>query len=159
MTETDTGSYDARAAASDYVTATIGNQLFGFAVKDVQDVFALQALTRVPLAPPEIGGVLNLRGRIVTAIDVRRRLGIEPRNDNLGSMAVGIEKGGESYGLIIDQVGEVLTLAPSLLERNPENLDARWRGVSRGVYRLQDSLLVVIDVDLLMSFDSVARAA
>ena len=150
---------DITGLANDFVTVTVGSQLFGIDVNDVQDVFAVQALTRVPLAPPEIGGVLNLRGRIVTAIDIRQRLGLGPRSDALGLMAVGIERGGESYGLIIDQVGEVLTLKADSFDRNPENLDPKWRAVSKGIYRLEDSLLVVIDVDLLMSFGRVARAA
>jgi len=145
--------------ASDYVTVTIGNQLFGISVQAVQDVFSPQAITRVPLAPPEVGGVLNLRGRIVTAIDVRQRLGLPARKDALSSMAVGIEQDGESYGLIIDQIGEVLRLEPEKFERSPENLDPKWRKVSKGVYRLEDTLLVVLDVDLLMKFDDAARAA
>jgi purine-binding chemotaxis protein CheW len=145
--------------ATDYVTVMIGSQLFGMAVCDVQDVFSPQAITRVPLAPPEVGGVLNLRGRIVTAIDVRQRLGLPGRKDGLSSMAVGIEKDGESYGLIVDQIGEVLRLELKKLERIPENLDPRWRKVSKGVYRLEDTLLVVLDVDLLMNFDNAARAA
>lgn len=144
---------------ADYVTVTVGNQLFGIAVGDVHDVFAPQAITRVPLAPPEVGGVLNLRGRIVTAIDVRERLGLPARRDGQSFMAVGIEKDGESYGLIIDQIGEVLRLESGRLERSPENLDPRWRRVSKGVYRLEDTLLVVLDVDLLMNFDGAARAA
>ncbi len=145
--------------ATDYVTVTIGNQLFGISVQDVQDVFSPQAITRVPLAPPEVGGVLNLRGRIVTVIDVRQRLGLPSRKDVLSCMAVGIEKGGESYGLIIDQIGEVLRLEPEKFERSPENLDPKWRKVSKGVYRLEDTLLVVLDVDLLMNFENAARAA
>lgn len=146
-------------SGTDYVTVSIANQLFGIAVRDVQDVFSPQAVTRVPLAPPEVGGVLNLRGRIVTAIDVRARLGLPGRKGALSSMAVGIEKDGESYGLIIDEIGEVVRLEPGKLERSPENLDPRWRKVSKGVYRLEDTLLVVLDVDLLMSFEDAARAA
>jgi purine-binding chemotaxis protein CheW len=138
---------------ADYVTFTIGNQLFGIAVKDVLDVFIPQAITRVPLAPPEVGGVLNLRGRIVTMIDVRERLGLPPRKANSASMAVGIERSGESYGLIIDQIGEVVTLDLADLQRTPENLDLKWRRVSRGIYRIEGTLLIVLDVNLLVSFD------
>ncbi len=151
--------HETASAANDFVTVTIGNQLFGIDVTDVQDVFAVQALTRVPLAPPEIGGVLNLRGRIVTAIDIRQRLGLGLRSEAFGLMAVGIERGGESYGLIIDQVGEVLTLTADAFDPNPENLDPKWRAVSKGIYRLEDSLLVVVDIDLLMNFGRVAKAA
>src|SRR5205085_8924717 len=90
---------------AEYVTAVIGEQLFGLPISRVQDVFMPDRLTRVPLASAEIAGVLNLRGRIVTAIDMRRRLGLPPRTDPRPPMAVGIECGGESYGLLIDSVG------------------------------------------------------
>src|SRR3954468_11218878 len=92
---------------AEYVTAMIGGQLFGLPISRVQDVFMPERLTRVPLAPGEIAGVLNLRGRVVTAIDMRRRLGLPPRQGSHAAMAVGIECNGESYGLLIDGVGEV----------------------------------------------------
>src|SRR5436309_10471721 len=96
---------------TEYVTVLIGEQLFGLPISRVQDVFMPDRLTRVPLSSPEIAGVLNLRGRIVTAIDMRRRLGMPQRTDGRPPMAVGIELKGESYGLLIDTVGEVLKLA------------------------------------------------
>ena len=95
---------------TEYVTVMIGGQLFGLPISRVQDVFMPDRVTRVPLSAPEIAGVLNLRGRIVTAIDMRRRLGLPPRTDDKPSMAVGIELKGESYGLLIDTVGEVMKL-------------------------------------------------
>ncbi len=94
----------------EYVTAMIGGQLFGLPILRVQDVFAPERLTRVPLAPAEIAGVLNLRGRIVTLIDMRCRLGLGQREKDSHAMAVGVESRGESYGLLIDSVGEVLKL-------------------------------------------------
>src|SRR6185312_8689540 len=87
---------------AEYVTAMISGQLFGLPISQVQDVFMPDRLTRVPLSAPEIAGVLNLRGRIVTAVDMRRRLGSPPRSDGRPPMAVGIELKGESYGLLID---------------------------------------------------------
>ena len=98
---------------TEYVTVMIGGQLFGLPISRVQDVFMPDRVTRVPLSAPEIAGVLNLRGRIVTAIDMRRRLGLPPRTDDKPSMAVGIELKGESYGLLIDTVGEVMKLGDS----------------------------------------------
>src|SRR3954467_1272041 len=95
---------------AEYVTAMIGGQLFGLPISRVQDVFMPERLTRVPLSPNEIAGVLKLRGRIVTVIDMRARLGW-PRNEaGKPPMAVGVDLRGESYGLLIDQIGEVLTL-------------------------------------------------
>src|ERR1700675_3485656 len=106
----------------EYVTAVIGGQLFGLPILRVQDVFMPERLTRVPLAPPEIAGVLNLRGRIVTLIDMRCRLGLEKREDDGPCMAIGVESRGESYGLLIDSVGEVLKLDDAACEANPVNL-------------------------------------
>src|SRR5207244_11214614 len=120
----------------EYVTVMIGGQLFGLPISRVQDVFMPDRITRVPLSEPEIAGVLNLRGRIVTAIDMRRRLGLPPRTDDKPSMAVGIELKGESYGLLIDNVGEVMKLGEDTRESNQVNLDARLARVSVGVHLL-----------------------
>ena len=144
---------------TEYVTVLIGGQLFGLPISRVQDVFMPERLTRVPLAAPEIAGVLNLRGRIVTALDMRRRLDLPPRQDNRPPMAVGIELKGESYGLLIDTVGEVMKLADGRREPNPVNLDARLASVSAGVHRLDGQLLVVLDVDRVLDMASDAMAA
>src|SRR5262245_93065 len=87
---------------NEYVTVVVAEQLFGIPIARVQDVFFPQRLTRVPLAPPEVAGVLNLRGRIVTAIDLRCRLGFPAPAANTPAMAVGVERKGESYGLLVD---------------------------------------------------------
>jgi purine-binding chemotaxis protein CheW len=143
----------------EYVTVLIGDQLFGLPISRVQDVFMPDRLTRVPLASLEIAGVLNLRGRIVTAIDMRRRLGLPPRSDGRPPMAVGIELKGESYGLLIDTVGEVLKLADGTREPNPVNLDQHLARVSAGVHRLEGQLLVILDVDRVLEMGSEALAA
>src|SRR5246127_3608293 len=96
---------------TEYVTAVIGGQLFGLPIGRVQDVFMPERLTRVPLAATEIAGLLNLRGRIVTVIDMRRPPHFEGRAADAakrGPLALGIEHKGESYGLLIDHIGEVL---------------------------------------------------
>ena len=143
---------------TEYVTATVGGQLFGLPIARVQDVFVLDRLTRVPLAAPEIAGVLNLRGRIVTAIDMRRRLGLAP-GEVRKRMAIGIEYRSESYGLLIDAIGEVLNLPSSGREGNPVNLEARLARVSAGVHRLEDRLMVVLDVDRVLDVGQHAEAA
>jgi len=143
----------------EYVTAMIGGQLFGLPILRVQDVFAPERLTKVPLAPAEIAGVLNLRGRIVTLIDMRRRLGLGRREDNNPAMAVGVESRGESYGLLIDSVGEVLKLDDIAREPNPTNLDPRLASVSTGIYRLEGQLLMVLDVDRVLDIAVKAAAA
>jgi purine-binding chemotaxis protein CheW len=143
----------------EYVTVFIGGQLFGLPISRVQDVFMPERITRVPLAPPEIAGVLNLRGRIVTTVDMRRRLGLPPREDNKPTMAVGIELKGESYGLLIDTVGEVMKLGEATLEPNPVNLDPRLARVSAGVHRLDGQLMVILDVDYVLNGSAEALAA
>lgn len=144
----------------EFVTLHIADQLFGLAVSEIHDVFPPSGLTPVPLAPPQIAGVLNLRGRIVTAVDARARLGLPPREDaGRPSMAIGIERGGESYGLIIDSVGEVLRLPAHDFESNPCNLDTSWQEVARGVYRLDRGLLIILDIDRMFDIESATVGA
>lgn len=143
----------------EYVTASIGGQLFGLPILRVQDVFVPERLTMVPLAPAEIAGVLNLRGRIVTLINMRRRLGLWGEQENGAPMAVGVESRGESYGLLIDSVGEVLKLDDMTCEPNPSNLDPRLASVSTGIYRLDGQLLMVLDVDRVLDILVKAAAA
>jgi purine-binding chemotaxis protein CheW len=143
----------------EYVTVLLGGQLFGLPISRVQDVFMPERLTRVPLARPEIAGVLNLRGRIVTAIDMRCRLGLPKLNEKRPPMAVGIECKGESYGLLIDAVGEVLKLDDNAREPNPVNLDSRLAQISAGVHRLDGQLLVILDVERVLDMGHEAMAA
>lgn len=143
----------------EYVTGMVGGELFGLPIRRVQDVFMPERLTRVPLAPPEVAGVLNLRGRIVTLIDMRLRLGLEQPDGSGPVMAIGVESRGESYGLLIDSVGEVLKLDESLRERNPINLDPRLASVSAGIYRLEGHLLMILDVDRVLDIVAAKVAA
>lgn len=145
-------------AANSFVTMTIAGQLFGIPVLQVQDVLGAQRLTRIPLAPVEVAGSLNLRGRIVTAIDVRTRLGLPLRPADMKGMSVVVDLNGELYSLLIDQVGEVLTLNREDFETNPPTLDPRWRDVSRGIYRLKEQLLVVIDIAQLLNLSRTSAA-
>jgi purine-binding chemotaxis protein CheW len=144
---------------TEYVTATVGGQLFGLPISRVQDVFIPERMTRVPLAPPEVAGLINLRGRIVTAVDMRRRLGLPESDQGSARMAIEIECKGESYGLMIDAIGEVLKLAASSRENNPVNLDAGFARVAAGVHRLDGKLLVVLDVDRVLDLGAPALAA
>lgn len=151
----DTPNIDAKSSAKgdgprDFVTMTVAGQLFGIPVLTVQDVLGEQRITRVPLAPPEVAGTLNLRGRIVTAIDMRQRLGLPARPPEQHGMSVVVDRDGELYSLVVDAVGEVLRLEVEQYERNPATLDPVWRDVSTGVYRLDDNLMVVLDVRRLL---------
>jgi len=148
-----------RTLNQDYVTVRLGGQLLGIPVLAVQDVLSSQKITRIPLAPPWVAGVLNLRGRIVTAIDLRHRLGLPERSDDGKDMSVVVEHRGEPYSLQIDSVGDVLDLGDEAMEKNPVTLDQRWREVSRGIFRLESELLAILDVEKLLSFEQVSVVA
>lgn len=142
-----------------FVTLKIENQLFGIPILQVQDVLSEQKITKIPLAPREIAGALNLRGRIVTAIDVRTRLNLPKRecHDGKKSMSVVIDYNGELYSLIVDSVGEVLNLYEEDHEKNPATLDTVWASVAHSVYRLNDQLLVVLDVKKMLNVDKTSQ--
>ena len=146
-------------AMREYVTVHVAEQMFGLPIDRVHDVFTATSLTRVPLAPREVVGLLNLRGRVVTALCLRRRLGLPDRVKVDREMAVGLEHQGEFYGLLVDGVGEVMKLAAETREANPAHLDERWAKLSGGVHRLDEKLLVILDIDAVLAFDVEARAA
>jgi purine-binding chemotaxis protein CheW len=134
-----------------FVTLTVADQLCGVPVLAVRDILGEQTITRIPLAPPEIAGSLNLRGRIVTAIDLRRRLHLPPAPAGHKLMSVVTELGGELYALLVDQVSEVMSLKGNTFERNPPTLERTWAQYSDGIYRLDGRLLVVLDVARLLA--------
>jgi purine-binding chemotaxis protein CheW len=136
--------------ARDFLTVIIANQRFGLPILQVHDVLGRQKVTKIPLAPPEVAGSLNLRGRIVTAIDVRRRLGLAPNENKTNEMSVVVEHEAELYSLVIDNVGDVMQLHDRDFEGNPATLDPLWREVSLGIYRLHEELLVTLDVPKLL---------
>jgi purine-binding chemotaxis protein CheW len=145
------------SVGGDFVTVRLEGQLIGLPVLGVHDVLRLGAVTQVPGAPAMVAGVMNLRGRIVTAIDLRARLGLPPRSAGAKAMCVVVEHGGQPYGLVVDAVGDVAPVAPERFEPSPATLGARWRAVAAGVYRL-DELMVVLDVEALFALD-LAQAA
>jgi purine-binding chemotaxis protein CheW len=144
----------AEAAATDdrvLVTLTVADQLCGVPVQAVRDVLGEQAITRIPLAPPEIAGSLNLRGRIVTAIDLRRRLGLPEAPAGAKRMSVVAEQGSELYALLVDQVSEVMSLPAASFERTPPTLPRAWADHATGIHRLSDRLLVVLDIGRVLA--------
>lgn len=191
---------------SEFVTFHIADQLFGIPVLIVQDILLPENIASIPLAPPEVRGSINLRGRIVTVVDVRVRLGLERRDiatartaaqheqrivdeENLADakavedggeaktdeehaaaaearaheavesakqkrrehmMAVTVEHNNDLYTLLVDSVGDVISLSKKSYEGNPSTLDPLWREFSGGVYRLDGNIMVVLDVDRLL---------
>lgn len=138
------------------VSVQIGGQTFGVPVLEVQDVIAETAINRVPLAPPEIAGSLNLRGRIVTAIDMRRRLGLPPQAEAQRASGVSViveQASGELYALMVDDVGDVLWLPSSAFEPPPPALSPAWRDLCDGLYRLEDDLMLVLRTQAVLTLN------
>lgn len=145
-----TGGHVGDSNREDFVTLTLGKQRFGIPVLAIRDVLRPQRIARIPLAPKEVGGSLNLRGRIVTAIDLRIRLGMTAREDRDAMWSIVVDRNGEFYSLLVDGVGEVLSLPVDRFERNVSTIEPLLREVSKGIYRLDDVLLVVLDIDRVL---------
>ena len=162
MSETPTaaGPQDipSERAIQQFITLTIADQVFGIPVLSVQDVLAPQPVARVPLANPIVAGLINLRGRIVTAIDMRRRMALPPRPEGVAEMSVVVEYQNELYSLNIDSIGDVINVPTDQIEANLATLDPLWRGFADGIYRLDDQLLVVLDITRLLDLDAAEAA-
>lgn len=141
------------------VSIRVGEETFGVPVLCVQDVIAPVRIDVVPLAPAEVAGSLNLRGRIVTAIDIRTRLGLPRRDADAPHMSVIVDRSGELYALQVDDVGDVLWLADADLEPAPISLTPEWRAVCDGLYRLEDRLMLVLNVERFLTLPTASQLA
>jgi purine-binding chemotaxis protein CheW len=141
-------------AESEYLSFVLDGQHFGISVLTVQDVLNARDLARIPLAPNEVAGALNLRGRIVTAIDMRRRMGLSPKDLLDRHMSIVVDHDGELYSLVVDAVGDVLRLSSDTFEPNPATFHAHWRELSLGVHRLKEHLLIILDVERLLTIQA-----
>jgi purine-binding chemotaxis protein CheW len=140
------------------VTFHLGAQLFGLPIQRVHEVFTANQITRVPMAPAAIKGLLNLRGRVVTALCLRTLLRITDSEQPAESMAIGIESEGEQFALLVDRIGDVMAIPAGALDPNPIHMSPAWQALSRGVHRLESSILVVLDLDCLIASDMLAAA-
>lgn len=139
------------SSQNQYVSFLIGEQLLGVPVDIVQEVLNPQAIARTPKARPEIAGLLNLRGQIVTAVDLRKRLHLPENPTGKPSMNVVIRHKGESYSLLVDEVGDVINVSSEQFESAPPTLDAHWKSLISGVFRLEEKLFVVLHVPSVFS--------
>jgi purine-binding chemotaxis protein CheW len=146
-----TGMAEAEAEADLVLTIAVGGQACGVPVLAVRDVLGAQSITPIPLAAAEIEGAMNLRGRIVTAVDLRRRLALPAREKAAQPMSVVVEHGGELYAMLADAVGDVVPMQASERDGNPPTLDPLWRDVSRGVHQRDGQLLILLDVDRVLA--------
>ena len=150
---TDIAIVKSEAAQSNGQLSTffVADLFFGVDVLRVQEVLRFQQMTHVPKAPEVIEGLINLRGQIVTAIDLRRRLGLPPRAGGQLPTNVVIRTDDGAVSLLVDGIGDVLDVTSDAFERPPENLDPAARDIIRGVYKLKDRLLLVLDEEKTVS--------
>jgi purine-binding chemotaxis protein CheW len=129
-----------------FATFFLDGLMFGVEVIHVQEVLRYQEMTRVLLAPEVIGGLINLRGQIVMAIDMRRRLELPPRDADRTPMNMIVRSDDGAVSLLVDEIGDVLDVEESVFERPPDNITPVTRELTQGVYKLKDRLLLVLDV-------------
>jgi len=137
----------AGVTARQFSTFSLGGLLLGVEVLQVQEVIRYQPMTQVPLAPAEIRGLINLRGQIVTAIDLRRRLGLEERGADQPPMNVVVRTADGVVSLLVDEIGDVVEVGDDAYEAAPATLTGSARELITGVYKLAGRLLLVLDVE------------
>ncbi|HEX5333926.1 MAG TPA: chemotaxis protein CheW [Cellulomonas sp.] len=130
-----------------YVTFTLGGALYGVDVTRVQEALRAHTRTRVPLAPVDVAGLVNLRGQVVLTIDLRPRLGVAPLEVDAEPMMVVVQVDGEPVSLLVDEIGDVVEVGPERFEVPPDTLDVGLRRLITGAYKLDSSLLLILDVD------------
>jgi purine-binding chemotaxis protein CheW len=146
---TDTVSLKSERARTSgrFSTFFVADLYFGVDVLRVQELLRFQQMTRVPQAPDIIEGLINLRGQIVTAIDMRRRLRLPPRAGDKTPMNIVVRTDDGVVSLLVDEIGDVVDVDEATYERPPENLDPAARELIRGVYKLKNRLLLVLDAE------------
>lgn len=152
--ETTTAKSEVAQTSGQFSTFFVADLFFGVDVLHVQEVLRPQLMTSVPQAPHVIEGLINLRGQIVTAIDMRRRLGLPQRAGDQAPMNIVVRTADGAVSLLVDEIGDVLDMDSATYERPPQNLNPAAKELIRGVYKLKDRLLLVLDeertVDLVV---------
>jgi purine-binding chemotaxis protein CheW len=137
-----------------FCTFHLAGHLLGVPVMRVQEVISYQSMTRVPLANPVIDGLINLRGQIVTAIDLRKRLEFDPRDTDQRSMNVVVQTPGGVVSLLVDAIGDVVEVEETIYEAPPETLMGIAKELILGVYKFEDRLLLELDIDKAVTVSS-----
>jgi len=137
----------------------VNGLFFGVEVLKVQEVIRYQGMTRVPLAPTMIQGLINLRGQIVTAIDLRRRLELAPREADQLPMNVVVRSDDGAVSLLVDEIGDVVEIQDDIYERPPETLKGVARELVQGVYKLKERLLLILDTERTVNLNGAGSRA
>ncbi len=132
---------------SELLTCRVGKQWLGLQVKQVREVVTPQPSTEMPLAPDAVMGLINLRGRVITQLDVRQVIGLKDRESDDYRVAIVETMSGEDFGLVMDEVGEVINLDPNMYEKTPKTLDRIWQDVSEGVLKQEERVVVLVNVE------------
>ena len=130
-----------------YCTFYLDKYFFGVDVRRVQEIIKPQEMTPVPLAPAVISGLINLRGQIITALDLRQRFEFPPREDGENPMNIVIQTRDETMSFLVDRIGDVLDVADDIFEQRPETLEGQARELISGAYKLPDQLLLILDCE------------
>ncbi len=133
--------------SSELLTCRVGEQWLGLQVKHVREVVTPQPTTNMPLAPDAVMGLINLRGRVITQLDVRKVIGLPDREEDSFRVAIVETISGEDFGLVVDEVGEVVELDVDMYEKTPKTLDRVWQDVSEGVLKQEERVVVLVDVE------------
>ena len=144
------------AIEKQFCTFYLDNYCFGINVLEVQEVFRYQKITSMPLAPKVITGMINLRGQIITAVNLRLRLGMGPRPEDQVPMNIVIRTNGTVMDLLVDRIGDVMEISEDLFEQPPDTVQRAMRELVIGVYKLKNKLLMVLDTKKIAQFDAVA---
>jgi purine-binding chemotaxis protein CheW len=142
-----------------FCTFFVNGLFFGVEVLKVQEVIRYQGMTRVPLAPTMIQGLINLRGQIVTAIDLRRRLELAPRAADQLPMNVVVRSDDGAVSLLVDEIGDVVEIQDDIYERPPETLKGVARELVQGVYKLKERLLLILDTERTVNLNGAGSRA
>lgn len=142
MTKASSGS-----TTSQYCTFMVNDVAFGVAVREVQEVIRFQPMTRVPLAHPVVSGLINLRGQIVTAIDLRRRMGLPDRASEALPMNVVVQREEGPISLLVDEIDDVVEIDDGAIEAPPATLETADRELVEGVHQFDDRLLLILAID------------
>jgi len=157
MSELALNEHQAGAHSGDdqLVTMKVGAQLFGVPILKVQDIVETHTITQVPMAPSAVAGVMNLRGRVVTVVNLRRILG--QTEDTVSRMGVTVEHDGDLYTILVDEIGEVMSMESTDIQPTPTTLEDGLKLLCSGIYRLETGLLAVLDIDRILDAETILR--
>ena len=142
-----------------FCTFTLDSFLFGVEINQVQEVLRHQTMTRIPLAPPEVTGIINLRGQLITAIDLRLLLDLPPRKAGMNPMNVVLHTDDGPVSLLVDEINDVMEVADSLFEQTPPTVHGLDKELIHGVYKLKNRLLLILGMESILSGDRTGTAS